>query len=91
MFQAVISAKQGFAGTKFIIELQFVGKHVLQIAAESQADQQEWLLVFQRAIKASDSLDTQSFSNQSGLNPSFFPFEKNFRKENIQLSIRSFF
>ncbi len=68
MFQLAPS-KSGFFATKFVIELHFVNKQVLQIAAERESDQDDWATSLHKAIAASNALDSQSVSNQSSLHP----------------------
>ncbi|XP_063724459.1 dedicator of cytokinesis protein 11-like isoform X2 [Symsagittifera roscoffensis] len=52
-------------GSKFVIELHFENRQILQVATESEAEQEEWASVLHRAIITSNSLDAQSCSNQS--------------------------
>ena len=67
IFQLPLS-KSSFSsgGSKFVIELHFENRQILQVATESEAEQEEWASVLHRAIITSNSLDAQSCSNQSG-------------------------
>ncbi|XP_075242706.1 dedicator of cytokinesis protein 11-like isoform X2 [Convolutriloba macropyga] len=64
-FSSGYSSAGSSSSGKHVIELHFVNKQVLQVAADSESEQEDWLNVLQRAILVSNSLDTHSCSNQS--------------------------